>query len=67
MRTLTAAILLLGLAISVGSCADCPTSCQNSYENCLEDPSTEPIQCDIGYDQCLVSCGLGVEALPDAN
>jgi len=57
------------LASTLTGC-DCESSCEDDYRDCLEDPTMGSIECDIGYDQCLLSCnpmGAGATAAPDGG
>lgn len=47
---------LLALGLGAGCALGCEGQCEDDYRDCLADPNMTAVQCDIGFDQCLLSC-----------
>jgi len=66
VRSLGSILALLLAATALAGC-DCDSNCDREYQDCLEDPVTEAIQCDIAYGMCSDSCAAGFAAAPDGG
>ena len=57
MKTALLLASVLALTLGAGCTTDCESRCERDYRDCLEDPGMSSVQCDVGLDQCYVSCG----------
>jgi len=67
VRSLGFTLFAVALAAAAIAGCDCDSNCDREYRDCLEDPVTEPIQCDVAYGMCSDSCGAGFTAAPDGG
>lgn len=67
MKTALALAAALLFTLGAGCALDCEGQCENDYRDCLEDPGMTGVQCDVGLDQCLASCGAGASGAPDGG